>query len=589
MNCTIVKSVFFVISWLALVSGGFFYKKSEKKLVGMTWIPVIILMSTCYHTMIAAFLDLVHIPVNVVSIGILDLLAAAWFWYQIKRKKVRQKYSFAWVDAAFSVILLLTVLYLDIKHFGGTQLYINYATIDPAAHLKAAMDVVHNQSVNNMFYSALFNGLLIETFAPLTKVDYYYKIFVMGDLLNFGLAGLMFYGVVRRFLKDRFTTIAGVIVSLAYLIGYPLCSILYGFVYLGMGVTIIAMLIVLSDTFMRDEIAKRWNILFLMLGCFAIFECYVLFMPVTFFALICCIFVKQWRNKCLVSKDTVFTCLQIFLLPCILGFVFTYAGIFAGGVTVSSAISAEGACYRDMYSNFLPFLPLMLYGFWMGLKKRENHLLMFLMPFTGIFVVALFLLGMKGKVSSYYFYKNYNLLWLLVFVLMFYGITYAEKQTRVLVGTIFLTWCFVAGIYITGLEDRIQAKYGLFDPTPKSASLNDLYNFNRTTLFTPGYSYDKRELYHYVYDKLLQKGEKMVAISCFWQDDIWFQAITDQRLDGWDYASDNHTAYYNKLESSGANYIVVLYDGKLYQDNPKYYDKLEKIYENPAGFVAKLK
>ena len=36
--------------------------------------------------------------------------------------------------------------------------------------------------------------------------------------------------------------------------------------------------------------------------------------------------------------------------------------------------------------------------------------------------------------------------------------------------------------------------------------------------------------------------------------------------------------------------MVVLTDEKsqIYQDNPKYWDSLEKVYENDAGFVAKL-
>lgn len=95
------------------------------------------------------------------------------------------------------------------------------------------------------------------------------------------------------------------------------------------------------------------------------------------FALITCIFVKQWKMHKLVSRDTVVTCLAVFLIPCILGFVYTYAGVFKDGVTVSSAIVNEGACYRDLFSNFVIYIPLILFGFYAMCKKGDNNLVLF--------------------------------------------------------------------------------------------------------------------------------------------------------------------------------------------------------------------
>lgn len=34
------------------------------------------------------------------------------------------------------------------------------------------------------------------------------------------------------------------------------------------------------------------------------------------------------------------------------------------------------------------------------------------------------------------------------------------------------------------------------------------------------------------------------------------------------------------------NYIVVLYDGELYEKHPDYFNNLDRIYENSAGFIA---
>jgi len=61
-----------------------------------------------------------------------------------------------------------------------------------------------------------------------------------------------------------------------------------------------------------------------------------------------------------------------------------------------------------------------------------------------------------------------------------------------------------------------------------------------------GYPFYKMELYHYVYENLLEQGEEVVAIASWWQDDIWFQAITNQRLDGWDFLSADHYGILSK-------------------------------------------
>lgn len=589
MSVSIIASVFFVTAWFCLTSSIWCYKKSQKKLDGAAWIPAVILLTTCWHVFIAALINLVKIPVNIITIGIFDLLAGGILWFKIYKAKEKQHYKFNIGDAVFGVVLLIFSIWLVKQRYGGTEFVINYLTIDPAAHFKAAMDVVNNQCVNNMFYQALTNGLLIEVFAPFIKVDYYYKIFVFSEVLFLFLAGGMFYGTVKRYLSSRFMQIAGIVVSFIYMVGYPLNSTEYGFVYLGMGITIVVLLVFLADNFAKREISKWWNILLLSLGCLGIFECYVMFMPVAFFSIIFVVFLKQKRAGILISKDTVITCLAIFLIPCILGFIYTYCGIFNNGLTVGGALSNEGAIYRDLYSNFLPFAPLALYGFYRGVKERENHTSMFLLPFLILFMLGLFARGMLGKVSSYYYYKTYYLLWLVVMLLLIAGIYYMTAEMHKLICCYFVVWVVVLGAMVTHLEERIQAQNQLFDINIKSAAVNDIFSYNYGNVWSTAYSPDKQELYHYVYDELLQKGQDMVPIASYWQDDFWYQGITNQRNDGWDV--NNSAGFLKMLLNSGAEYVLVLTDSQstVYLDNQEYFDSLEKVYENQAGYIAKLK
>ena len=588
MNVSWAASIFYLVSVLWLIIGVFLYKKTDKKQAGITWIVVILILLNCYHCLTAAFIDLVHIPVNIVTAGILDVLAGCFFWWQIYKKKVVQKYIFAWIDLVFTITVIVILAIFTKIHYGGIALNINYLTIDPSNHYRAAMDVLNGQSITSMFYETIWNGYFIELLGPLKSMDYYSQFFVLSEVINLGLSGFIFYGIVRRHVKDQYSAIVGYVLAIMYMIGYPMCSAYYGFVYLGMGVTVIGLLIILTDMYLKEEVNKRLNVGLLMLGCLAIFECYVMFMPIVFFAIISCIFVKKWQQKQLVSKDTVITCLAVFLIPCIIGFVYTYAGVFSEGVTVSNAIVNEGACYRDLFSNFVFYAPLAIIGYIILCRRKENNIMLFLTPYTIIFVLGLFLKTVTGKASTYYYYKMYFMLWLIAFVLMFYGALYAEKQTRQLIVAQFAIWCLLIGMYIGKVEERIKIHSDLMVADSKAGGYNDIIRFNCEVLYMAGYSAEKLDLYHYVYEKLV-KADVFAPMAGYWEDDLWYQAITNQRYYGWGQSDPDHTDYFNHLNESDATYITVLKDSQIYADEQNYFDALERVYENNIGFVAVLK
>lgn len=179
-------------------------------------------------------------------------------------------------------------------------------------------------------------------------------------------------------------------------------------------------------------------------------------------------------------------------------------------------------------------------------------------------------------------------MWLIAFVLVFYGVVYAQKQTRVLITGCFITWVFLVGMYLGKVEERIQIHNSLMVSSYKAEAYNDLLHYNYITFWMPGYSKEKEELYHWVYNELLEQGEELVPMAGYWEDDLWYQAITNQRYYGWGQSDPNHTDYFNHLNDSGAEYILVLKDSQIYQDEQAYFDSLERIYDTEIGFVGKL-
>lgn len=587
LQISIPASFLYFVATTALILGVYKIKKSEEKLYGITWGAVSIIAVTCFQVFTAAILNLIHVPVNIISIGILNLLPAVWFWFRIIKKQQKQSYSYHWADGIFMAVLAVVVGVFAYQRY-GLELNIHYLTIDPAAHLKSAMDVVNGQKIDSMFYASLNNALLIELLGVFEGAGSYYKIFVLGDILHLFLAGWMFWGAIRRFCRDNFLKIAGMVVTIIYLLAYPLNSTIFGFVYLGMGITLIVYLITLTDELMRESLNKWFNIILISLGCLGIFECYVLFMPVTYFAILACILVKQYQKKKLFSWDTVITGLAVFLIPCIIGLLYTYLGIFGGETSVGSAIANEGAIYRDLYSNFIFIMPVAMYGYWNMLRKKKNRLLSFLTPFLLIFILALFLKGMTGQVSSYYFYKNYYLLWCVVFLLGFQGIVCMEKKTRELLICGFLVWLFVVGVFRFQIESRVQNKNSLYSVSEKSASYLDIYAFNRDAKALPQYPWEKVQLYQYAVTELLETGKTQeVPVAGYWEDSYWMEAITSQRLNGYDYWNNGDELFFTSLEEK-AEYVIVLKDSEFYASYQEYFDSMERVFENTYGFIGKV-
>ncbi|MDE7434618.1 MAG: hypothetical protein K2N01_02165 [Lachnospiraceae bacterium] len=586
MVSSLGASVFFGAAVVALYTGAFLWKKEENRVSGLKWVILLAVLLGCYHTFAAALLDIVHLPVHLWSVGVLDLFPAGFFWYGVLYKKQRQCYDWKLVDGIFLALLAAVVVVIAGIHYGGTALTVNYASIDAATHFRVAMNVVNEQTLVSMFHDSVWNALLIEFLSPFAAVDYYYRWYVLGELINLALSAAIFYALLRERMKDWFCMTAGVALSLLYVIAYPLNSALFGFSYLGMSVTVIGLLLAWTELFLRDRLPVYLSVAGLMLGCLALFESYVLFMPVTFFAVLFCIFYRQQKCRQLVSWRTVILGLAVFLIPCVIGLWYVYGDIFTGGTTVSSAITNEGGCYRELYSNFMFFVPAAVLGYVNLCKRKENQLLLFLTPLFLLFTMAMFVGTVIGKASSYYYYKLYFPIWLILLLLNYYGIVYSARQARGMVSAVLGVWCVLVLFGVLDVEDRIQQKAPLMVSSPRAGTYTDLIGFNYGFLRLPVYSLDKLDLYHYAYREVLGQGEEIIPGIMDYEDQLWFQNVTNQRYEGGCWSLMDSEQLHYQLEISHTGYVLALYDSSLYTDNREYLDSLERIYENSAGFVA---
>lgn len=585
----IFASIFYVICFVVLFSVTTLIKKTSKKINILLWAVVNLMAICCFQTFVAAIFSLIGIPINIVTLACVNMIAGLFIGFKVYKLKERQAFFLEKWNVVGIVVLGLILIAFILKTC-TLEFAPHYLAVDAAAHLRMALGIVNYESVYGMFFSALHHAIFIELLGPLVSSVVYYKLYVMSDMLHMLFGWVLFYFLIQRYAKDRYLKVAAIIISIIYALGYPANSTLFGFTYLGMGVAVISFLMIVVDWFVDDDFEKGVAILLLSLGCLGIFESYVLFMPITFFAILFVMFFEQFKKKKLFSVETIKYGLSIFLIPTILGLLYTYMGTFneETNTTVSSAIANEGGIYKDLFSNFAILIPFVLFAFVNLVREKKNKLVLWILPLLLGFMFVLLYLGVNGKVSSYYYYKNYYLLWLFAFELFFIGVSYFNKELRLFLSFALATWSAVLVAFVINIETAIYNKAPMFISSIKAGTYNDIYGFNRDAVSLPCFSGFKLELFRYVGESI-DFHESAVAIASSWEDWYWYEVITGQSLD---------SGYYHWMFGEGeffdtlykdADYVIVCYDSLIYQNNVQEFETLEVIKKNEAGAIYKVK
>lgn len=527
-----IYSICFVISFLILWSGLLIIKKSDKKENVFVWGPIMFMGILCYHALIAGVINLINIPINILSLGIADLLFGVIIWWIIIKNDKRQQLEWEMYDIIAFAIIAITVFIGCTNQF-GFKFDINYLTTDPGTHFRQALSVIQNKKIISMYFAPLNNALFLEVFQPFLRMTRIYRAFILADVIMYFISGSLFFCLIRNKLNDRYSRVIGILLTVVYMLGYPRNNMLFGFVYLGMGVSLVIFLMFMVRIFVESDENNLFILFFIMCGALSIGVCYSLFAPVVFFSI--CFFISwdMWTKRKQITKrvlkDITKINLGLFFVPCILILSYSMFQLSAFGSELSAGIAQEGFVYRELYSNFLFILPISLLGLYSLIKEKNKDVGTLLFFFLAGFMLVLAYLGTKGKVSSYYFYKNHYLMIMILFYLALYGALYIGKFCKPFIVIYSGIIMILAICWFGGLESEFQNETVLYVPEIKSNYFFHIYNFNRECLrdLSP-YSENKIRLYEEYYEQY--KNEEYVIFNGYIEDFNWFRGIT-RRVD----------------------------------------------------------
>ncbi len=592
-------SLVYVVSVLMLIISSLLLKRNDKKIDLIKTLTINLVLFLCYQTFIAYVYSMINIPITLVTLTIINTCIFIVFLVKIICTKEIQKYQISkqsLVFIFFLVWIIGIITYLDF----GIPFNIKYLTTDSAVHYLSAKEFYESDKLllkeentltsNAMMPGAYSNiGILFKTFAPYIGEINLYKIFIGFDIFVLFLSGLLFFETIKKYCKNDVGYLIAGIISIIYLLGYPLNNLLFGYFYLGLGVLVINAII----NVMQDFTSSKENIVSIFLLCFELFFSYYLFVPAVYGALFIfyiiyfCKSTKKWINK----KMLLFIAFTL-VLPCILGFCYNVLpGLLSDNqIQVTTIIQTEGYIYRNLYSNLLLFIPFVIYYLIKENKEKKINFDIIIFMFFIIYMCILYISIFKLNISTYYFFKTYFVLWQLVIYLFFRGICYAIEEKKIAKYIV----SFYIGIYILLMVlsfkyNKVPIIKDKFNKNENITDVMDIFGINKTVLYDVqrDYTVEELDILKYANNIKLNFENNNTLIIGDQRQEFWFWAIFEYKFkENLSYETTTNNVY--DWNNGKYEYLILFNRSGYYQDFKNILNsEHEVIYENKSGAILK--
>lgn len=588
----LVASLFYMLAVTAFFGAFLLVRKDDTSSHSAAgWIVIHAGVLMWVNTFIAGIYALVGIPVTLVSLAIACILLTVPCVWSIRKKGIQKLNWNAW---DFAMIFCIAALAVGIGAYYHTpRLQIRDFTGDSCMHYRYAATASKTGVVKGqMFFAPVNIGVFMSITKPFLRAYQYYKAFVAMGIMMLALSGCAFYAIISDRLQSRVAKVLGLVFSALYMLGYPLHNELMGFNYLGMAVTIVMLMVYFIGLYTNGTMENDWALLILMLGCFSLVMCYMLFAPVIYIALFICLALHSYRRE--KTSAFVVKALKVFLVPCALGIYFCYFSFFGSrGLSIQNAINTGGGTRGRFYSYLLILLPTTLYFVLTSLKKKEhieiNVFLACVVAFAAAFIGLVFL----NKISVYYYSKVPYLVWFVMSIASYYGLGYMLAQDRrsfitcvSMFGCLFLIWA----LNINGalLQKASQLGYAHYSENYRTVSCG-IYDENLYLL--PGQPYDLRriDLFRYIEENCEDETVPLLGDLINYIDVYWCENFTGQDLSAYYYWNMPIEEIINRVTvEKQVRHVAVMYNTSLYNDHIDLWNQFEKVFDNSAGCILEI-
>lgn len=591
-------NIIYIITSIVLILSYLLMKKEDKKYNIIHSIIISAIIFLTYNIFISTIMFFTYIKSTLLNLSILNIVFSIYPIHTIRKNKEIQKYYLNKIDLIAVIIILVSTITIAILNY-GTNIAVKHAVTDAATHYFAADDFYRYSTlfsressdvtkwidspylmtgayVNTGIFLKLFKGIISETF--------FCKLYFIFDISIWVLSGLLMYTALSIESKSKRHQILALVMTFFYIFAYQLNSLFAGFSYLGVGLDIIIGIIII----MKSQLKTKNKIAYLFLLNLGIMFSYYYFALVMFLSEFWYILKTNKTQKIKIfSKKNILEILIALVIPGLIGVTyFIIYPLFIQNNTITNyatAIGTSGFIYENLIMNVLPYLLVSEVFIIYNLLRKTNSYINKLLIVTLIFTFAIFTLFKLEYASSYYYYKLYYMLFLVLVVSTYEMLkifTEKNKNVQIIVSGILLLYSlgifsamvmnkdwYVFDIYLTNGKE-IKDDYALIKE--KELDLFDYYNKNINTMTND--------------DTLFCKTRGNTG------RDRWVYSITKNSYNLNNALSNTSVTTVEKfVKNSKYRYFVLLkndYGGdyEKVQDDVKQYD-LKILIQNSAGMI----
>ena len=494
------ESVSYILSIVILMIVFLLIKKSSKKQNFLLWLNLSFILIFCYNIIIVYILSAVYVHSTLVVLSMVNATLSIILYLLIIRKYGIQQYFIKKSDIIINIICLVIILIIGVIRFGIPPFEIVYETVDPGTHFWTSMDFFRESILLNhadtsvdfsarVFGSYVNCGILLKVAYPFVGYVNLYQIYISYDIFMLMISAMMFYYSVSYIFRQKKSVFIS-IVTIMYLLGYPLNSMIFGFFYSGHVVTLFCSLILIIKMLEYKEMEKKYTYIFILMLNISICFTYYLYTPLLIVSeLIYFIFLYKQS-----IKKNLYILLLLLGLPLLLTIIYFFIPYFGGNQhDIFYQLTLDGYCYNNWISNFIYFIPLIIYymSYMFKNKKINFEICLFFVVIT--FIIFLIILSIFNLAVYYYVSKIFYLLWLLSFILVL-DLVECRIINKIFWNYYMIIFLVLFGFQVLNLENKLIQNNKITINKSEPFNIFNIYNYNVDKMMYTIPTFDREEI-----------------------------------------------------------------------------------------------
>lgn len=581
-----INAIFYIASFFFAVIMITLLPKKEQKINAVTDVMFAYVTTLCVTSLLAFLINLLGVPINLLSMGGIYLCLGIFALIVIAGKKNIQHHVIRKMDV-ISVALLVSTVGIMMLFIFTPYIHFNYYNqVDPCNHFLYASDIVHSEKLGGMFFNSLYNAMFMEVLAWAVPTSWLYKAFILSDIYHLILELIFFYAciVASKEKMKKYTPLAW---SMFYWWSFLLFSFLWGFIYWSMAAMLVQYVILLIK--FQEESKERKKVLWVLMGIgvFAITMCYIEFAPSIVLTLIAIIIYNSYTDGKIKWNMANVKYLVIIAIVFVAVMIVGYHYVFRDrGITSLDALKMGQQ--QNIGLELVLMLPLAMTIILKSVREKRKLTVLQLAYLTNLSVQILYtILAICHVISTYYLQKTFFILFFLSVVVILEGCaTWTRKMYQYIGIAALSVLCF----FVLSYDGDDSKTFSIQQSTLiQNLSILSEHNFSEGTLSDNAKIY----LMQYAMEELgEEKGNVPLIMSSPVNRGVasWLEATYRDTSFIWvENATCTEEQMTAVLEGRKATHFIIFFDDLLYiYDLHDYFDSFERVYRNDAGFIGKV-